>query len=178
METSIEHRIGPQHPNVILLEYGDYECPYSGKANSIIKKLINEFDTDLAYIYRHFPLINIHTNAGVAAMAAEAAALQGKFWEMHNTLFKNQSHITFEFIIGLAKKIHLNEKKFLNDIENEQLWKKIESNIQSGIQKEVTGTPTFFINGLVYNGPTQYDEMKTTIEIEIEKRGNSTSRLF
>lgn len=170
MKSLNKHRIGPSKPTVIMLEYGDYECPYSGMLDPIVEQLIVEFEHNLAFIYRHLPMVNIHPSAGLAAIASEAAHKQGKFWEMHHLLFKNQKSLKLEKIIELAKEIKLNLKVFLDDIENDDLWKKVQSNIESANAREVLATPAIFINGTAYHGPSTLIDIRNAIEREIERR--------
>jgi protein-disulfide isomerase len=171
-----EHRKGAHTPTVILLEYGDYECPYDAKAEPVIEELLQEFSSDLAFLFRHFPMVNIHPNAGLAAMAAEAAHVQGKFWEMHHLLFQNYKSLSIGKIIELAKSLHINQNQFVRDLEDDSLWLKIKSNIDSGTLRGVLGTPAFNINGHPYSGVSDYESLRNAIEREIENKHNPTFR--
>lgn len=165
-----EHRKGAVNPSVILLEFGDYECPYSAKLAPIIEDLLEEFDSELAFIFRHSPMVNIHPSAGLAAITAEAAHVQGKFWKMHHLLFQNQSSLNLEKILAIAKTIEIKIDDFLDAIEGQELWERVEQNIESGIVRDVVATPSIYINGKFYDGPSEFDEIKKAIEIEIERR--------
>jgi protein-disulfide isomerase len=167
MENLLDHQLGSSNPSVTLLEYGDYECPYCGKFDLIIQKLLHDFPKELAYVFCHFPMVNIHPNAGLAAMAAEAAGMQYKYWAMHHQLFLHQENLSGAEVLKLAKKIGLDKKKFQDDLENEGLWKKIERHIEAGIQSQVTGTPSLYLNNIAFEGSSSYESLKKEIELRI-----------
>jgi len=135
-----------------LVEYGDYECPYCGRAYPIIKHIQQKLGDDLKFVFRNFPLSHIHPHAFAAAVATEAAGLQNKFWEMHDIVFENQKTLEPGDIFYFAKSIGLDLEKFKNDITNNELQSKVEGDIESGFRSGVNKTPTFFINGVRYEG--------------------------
>ena len=154
-----DHAEGPADAPLTLVEYGDYQCPYCGAAYPVVKGLQKTLGKKLRFVFRNFPLTQAHPYALIAAEAAEAAALQGKFWEMHDLLFEQQSLLKPEIIPLWVKEIGLNLEKFANDIKQDVIEKRIKEDRQSGIRSGVNGTPTFFINGMRYDGPHDYDSL-------------------
>lgn len=142
---SLDHILGKAGATITLVEYGDYQCPHSGEAHPLIKKLMKEFHNELLFVYRNFPQES-HPEAMIAAQAAEAAALQNKFWEMHDLIFEQQDQLSESNLIYFAESLNLNLDQFENDYKSQDVMSKIESDIESGIRSEVTDTPTFFID--------------------------------
>ncbi len=142
---SLDHIQGKTSASITLVEYGDYQCPHSGEAHPLIKKLMKEFHTELVFVFRNFPH-DSHPEAMIAAQAAEAAALQNKFWEMHDLIFEQQDQLSESNLIYFAESLNLNVTQFENDYNSQNVISKIESDIESGIRSEVTDTPTFFID--------------------------------
>jgi protein-disulfide isomerase len=163
-----DHVHGNRHALIELVEFGDYQCPYCGKANQILKSILNSFRSDLRLVFRHFPLVKIHNRAKPAAIAAEAAALQGKFWEMHDMIFLNQKNLLQTSILNYAEQIGLNTDHFQQDLQNEELAQKVEANFESGIRSGVNQTPSFFINGYKYEGSWQESPMIEYLEDKIK----------
>jgi protein-disulfide isomerase len=136
---------------ITLVEYGDYECPYTGMAYPIVRELIREFDNDkIRFVFRNFPLNDIHPHAQHAAEAAEAAAAQDKFWQMHDYLFEHQKALDDGHLLEYAQKIGLEIHKFKNEVSRHLYAPLIEQSLKGGIDSGVEGTPTFFINGVRY----------------------------
>lgn len=137
---------------IILVEYGDYECPYTGMAYPIVKELIREFGNDkIRFVFRNFPLNEIHPHAQHAAEAAEASAAQNKFWQMHDYLFEHQKALDDGHLLGYAQKVGLEDiRKFKADVSRHIYAPLIEESLKGGIDSGVEGTPTFFINGARY----------------------------
>jgi protein-disulfide isomerase len=159
-----DHIRGGKQAPVSLLEYGDYECPYCGKAYYIIDKLIGEVGDMFSFAFRNFPLVDAHPNAMQAALAAEAASLQGKFWEMYAMLFENQSLLGDDYILAYAEEVGLDLKKFLKDMGSDEAISRVEEDLISGAHSGANSTPSFFINGQRYNGPYDYGILKQVIE--------------
>lgn len=155
---SHDHFYGNPNATLELVEYGDYECPYCGKAYPIIKNIKQQLGSELKFVFRNFPLSKIHPNAFAAAVATEAAALQGKFWEMHNIVFEHQRSLDPDNVLLLAGRIGLDLEQFKNDLHNETLINKVERDFESGIRSGVNRTPSFFINGEKYEGEWQDDD--------------------
>jgi protein-disulfide isomerase len=141
-----DHVLGKASAEITLLEYGDYECSHCGQAYPLIKKLLRDFSNDLLLVVRNFPLQQSHPYAMIAAQAAEAAALQNKFWEMHDLIYEHQDEIDQNNLIYFAETLNLDMDKFENDLQSQNIISKIESDFESGIRSGVNGTPTFFIN--------------------------------
>jgi protein-disulfide isomerase len=136
---------------ITLVEYGDYECPYTGMAYPIVKELTSQFGDDKIYfVFRNFPLSDIHPHARYAAEAAEAAAAQDKFWQMHDYLFEHQKALDDDHLLEYAKKIGLDIDKFKDDMSKHVHASLIEESLKGGIDSGVQGTPTFFVNGVPY----------------------------
>ena len=144
---SADHHEGNINAGIILVEYGDYQCPYCGRAYPLIKRLLKERGNDIHFVFRNFPLSEIHVHALAAAIAAEAAGKQDKFWEMHDRIFENQDLLADDFLLSSAQSLGLDMKQFKMDSKSEELQKKIESDFDSGVRSGVNGTPSFFLNG-------------------------------
>jgi protein-disulfide isomerase len=147
-----------------LLEFGDFQCPHCGAAHPILNEIKKKYGTQLLFIFRHFPLTELHPYAQLAAMASEAAARQGRFWEMHDLIFENQAGLNKEMLIGLAKVLHLDMIIFKEDLEDPKLFDKVESDFDSGVLSGVNGTPSFYINGDKYNGPYTYQSLTHALD--------------
>ncbi len=162
--TTDDHAEGPANAPLTLVEYGDYQCPYCGAAYPVVKRLQKKLGKKLRFVFRNFPLTEAHPYALIAAEAAEAAALQGKFWEMHDLLFEEQRLLKPEIIPSWVKRIGLNLEQFENDIKQGVIEKRIKEDRQGGIRSGVNGTPTFFINGTRYDGPPDYDSLLAALK--------------
>ena len=147
-----DHVAGPHDAPVTLVEYGDYECPYCGMAHPIVKKARQELGEQLRFVFRHFPLAEAHPHAQLAAQAAEAAGAQGRFWEMHDMIFEHQDALEPEDIIGYAKSLGLDVAQLARDLEAGTYVKRVRDDFRSGVRSGVNGTPTFFVNGIRYDG--------------------------
>ena len=159
-----DHTDGPADAPLTLVEYGDYQCPHCGAAYPVVKRLQETLGNKLQFVFRNFPLTQVHPYALIAAEAAEAAALQGKFWEMHDLLFEQQALLKPGIIPLWAERIGVNLEKFEIDRKQDAVEKRIREDRQSGIHNGVNGTPTFFINGTRYDGPPDYDSLLTALE--------------
>jgi protein-disulfide isomerase len=151
-----DHVLGSAHAPVNLIQYGDYQCPTCRLTVPIIKQLKKELGDPYCFVFRHFPLKQSHPNALMAAEAAEAAALQNKFWEMHDLLYKNQLVLSPELFIQLAENLQLDVEKFKTDLQSLGIAQTIEENFMTGVRSGVNGTPCFFINGDRYDGDPSF----------------------
>lgn len=142
-----DHQRGNRQAEIVLVEYGDFECPYCRNAHPLVKRLLEEKGDELNFVFRNFPLREIHPHAYVSALAAEAAGMQGKFWEMHDLIFENQDRLSQGFLLLLAKELGLNLRQFASDSGGNDVESKIETDWEGGIRSGVNGTPTFFLNG-------------------------------
>lgn len=156
--TDRDHAAAPEDAPVTLVEYGDYECPYCGMAAPIVKNAQRALGNQLRFVFRHFPLGEIHTHARLAAQAAEAAGAQGRFWEVHEMLFEHQDALEPEDLVGYAASIGLDIEQFTRDLEAGTFEKRVRDDFRSGVRSGVNGTPTFFINGERYNGSWANEE--------------------
>jgi protein-disulfide isomerase len=154
-----DHIQGSTTAEWTLVEYGDYECPACGQAYPIVKQLQERLGDQLLFVFRNFPLQEIHPNAEHAAEAAEFAAAYGRFWKMHDILFENQEYLQDELLIGLAAKIGLSARKLRRSLESEIYRGRIELDFRGGIRSGVNGTPTFFINGVRHDGSFDFDTL-------------------
>jgi protein-disulfide isomerase len=143
-----DHIQGPANAPLTLVEYGDYECPHCGRAYPIIKVVQQAFGKDLRFVFRNFPLTNIHPHAEHAAEAAEAAGAQKHFWEMHDTLFENQFALDDHHLAEYASAIGLDRARFDRDMIAHTYAPRVREDFMSGVRSGVNGTPTFFINGV------------------------------
>ena len=142
-----DHIKGNNNAPIELVEYGDYQCPYCGEAYPALKELQKRLGKKLKFVFRNFPLSNTHADAEAAAMAAEAAGAQGKFWEMHELLYQNQNSLKKDDLMGYAKKIGLDMEKFTSDIDNKTYLQKIKDDFEGGLRSGVNRTPSFYVNG-------------------------------
>jgi len=147
-----DHVVGSPSAPVVLVEYGDFECPHCGRAYPIIEKVRRELGRDLCFVFRHFPLTEIHPHAQMAAEAAEAAGAQRKFWEMHHTLFEHQDALEPEALASYADALGLNVARFATELTDGIHRKKVRDDFRGGVRSGVNGTPTFFINGIRFDG--------------------------
>ncbi|GAA4160149.1 DsbA family protein [Chryseobacterium ginsenosidimutans] len=150
--SNTDHTQGNSNADLVIVEYGDYQCPYCRAAYPVLKELMSQFGSQVKFVFRNFPLSEMHQYARPAALAAEAANLQGKFWEMHDAIYENQQELNENFLMKLAEKLNLNIPQFKTDIENTELADKIDADFKSGIISGVNGTPSFFVNGKKFNG--------------------------
>lgn len=151
-----DHISGSLEAPVILVEYGDYECPQSLAAFDWVKKLQNEFSQELCYVFRHYPLTDIHPHSALAAAAAEAAGVKNKFWEMHELLFTRQDYLSIGTITEMAQKLELHEEEFLYNINREDILGRIDQDMISGEESGVLSPPAFFFNGIRLEGPISH----------------------
>ena len=163
-----DHSLGPVDAPVTLVEYGDYECPYCGKAFPVVNELRRRFGDRLRFVFRNFPLNTIHEHAGVAAQAAEAAAAQGNFWEMHDLLYENQDKLADIDLRSYALKVGLELYRFDADLSSEKYAARVREDFRGGVRSGVNGTPTFFINGFRHNGGFRMGELLPAIEAALE----------
>jgi len=146
--TDRDHAQGQQDAPVTLVEYGDYECPHCGRAYPIVKAMQARLGHKLRFVFRNFPLREVHKHAEHAAEAAEAAATQGLFWEMHDALFENQPALDDRHLAQYAKAIGADEQKIADDLASHAHADRVREDFVGGIRSGVNGTPTFFINGV------------------------------
>ena len=147
-----DHIQGPIDAPIALLEYGDYECPFCGEVQSIVKEIQRQLGDDLCFAFRHFPLTNVHSHAEHAAEAAEAAGKQRSFWPMHETLFANQHALDDESLAEYAAALGLDEERLIEEVISGAYAGRVREDFKMGVRAGVNGTPCFFINGQRYDG--------------------------
>ncbi|HEX8315719.1 MAG TPA: thioredoxin domain-containing protein [Flavisolibacter sp.] len=164
-----DHHLGNMQAVMTLVEYGDFECPHCGHAHSLIKRLLNERSDNLHFVFRNFPLRQSHPHAYIAAVAAEAAAAQGKFWEMHDLIFENQRRLSNTLLFSLAEQIGLNMVLFDDDFHREETRNKVELDFESGVRSGVNRTPTFFLNSTpVLTYDESYESLANALQLQSE----------
>jgi Na+/H+ antiporter NhaA len=159
-----DHIRGPEDAQVTLLEYGDLECPYCGQAETVIRELLSDFG-DLRYVWRHLPLNDVHPHAQLAAEASEAAAAQGKFWEMHDLMLSHQDHLTLRDILGYARELGLDIDEFKEHLRKRKGSAHIAEDVESADMSGVSGTPTFFINGHRHQDAYDIDTLSKAVRL-------------
>ncbi|MBI2639367.1 MAG: thioredoxin domain-containing protein [Candidatus Sungbacteria bacterium] len=165
---------GSKESKVVLVEYSDFQCPACAAYYPLVKEAAKEFADDAQFVYRHFPLSQIHRNAELAARAAEAAGRQGKFWEMHDIIFEKQSEWASEknareLFRQYAETLGLDLERFSQDIDSSGVISKVADDYRGGFDSGVNSTPTFFLNGQKLQNPRSYDEFRTIIRKAIEQ---------
>lgn len=145
-----DHKQGNAQAPVTLVEYGDYQCPYCGRAYPVIKAVQKLLGKNLQFVFRNFPLNDAHPMAEFAAEAAEAAGNQGKFWEMHDALYENQDQLGEDLVVSVATELGLDLETFKNDLRERKFKSRVKDDFMSGVRSGVNGTPGFFINGSRY----------------------------
>ena len=161
-----DHIQGSESATVEIVEFGDYECPYCGDAYPIVKEIQETFGDQISFAFRNFPLQEAHPFAFPAALAAEAAAVQGKFWEMHDALYDNQHRLAEDIFTELAETIGLDLEKFEKDSQSEEIKQKVDSDFESGVRSGVNGTPSFYVDGTKFDGGVMdlYQMLKESAE--------------
>jgi len=160
---------GPDKAPITIVEFSDFECPYCSKAEDAVKQVMKEYEGKVRIVYRDFPL-PFHPNAQKAAEAAHCAGDQGKYWDMHEKLFANQKALAASDLKGHAKGLGLDQAKFDKCLDGGDKAKLVEGNKEAGAKVGVTGTPAFFINGLMLSGAQPFSEFKSIIDRELAKK--------
>ena len=159
-----DHIRGSVDASVTLLQYGDYECPYTRRSNGVVKELAERLGDRLRFVYRNFPLRAIHHHAEQAAEAAEAANAQGKFWEMHDWLFEHQKALEDSDLRSYAASVGLDAGQFGQALIDHTFAPRVQEDLMSGVASGVQGTPTFFINGVRHDDSYELDTLLAAIE--------------
>jgi protein-disulfide isomerase len=159
-----DHVVGPADARITLVEYGDYQCPHCRAAVGIIDELRRRYGGKLRFGFRHFPLAKMHPQARIAAEAAEAAAVRGKFWEMHHLLFENAEKLELSNLVEYARQLGLDADAVKVEIESHAYAARLQEDLASGVRSGVNGTPTLFINDLRHNGGYGLDGLVKEID--------------
>ncbi len=165
-----DHMVGPTHAAVTLLEYGDFECPNCKQAAPAAKLLLRHFASRIRFVYRHFPLEEVHPHALDAAETAEAAAGQGKFWLMHDVVFENQPHLKLPQLRSYAEQLQLDIARYTAEIADHIYLQRIREHMQSGRESGVRATPAFFVQGRIcdvsFGMRSLYDAVEAVLQAE------------
>jgi len=159
-----DHTRGPATAPVTLVEYGDFECPYCGQAYPIVEAILQRFGDELRFVFRNFPLTQVHPHAEHAAETAEAADAQGAFWPMHEQLFTHQHALDDAHLVGYAAALGLDAERVARELAAGVYAEKVHAHFMSGVRSGVNGTPTFFINGVRHDDSWDFDTLAVTIE--------------
>jgi len=163
---SRDHVRGAPDGHVTLVEYGDFQCPYCGDAYPVVHKLLKTYDW-VRFVWRHMPLVDLHPRAEAAAEASEAAAAQGKFWEMHDLLFGNQQALTDEDLSAHAEALGLDVARFERELREGVHAERVAEDSRSGAAAGIPSTPGFFVNGEIYPGSPDERDLRAAIEAEV-----------
>jgi Na+:H+ antiporter, NhaA family len=155
-EPDRDHCQGPVTAKLSLVEYSDYECPPCAEAHWVVKELVEELGSEVCVVFRNLPLPKIHPRAQAAAEAAEAADAQGKFWLMHDRLLEHQDNLEPDDLAGYAREISLDMATFDRDLRSGSPARRVAEDVESAHRNGVTGTPTFFVNGTLFTGPSEF----------------------
>jgi Na+/H+ antiporter NhaA len=158
-----DHIRGPEAAPVTLVEYGDYECPYCGRAEPVVRELLETFGDDVRYVWRHLPLNDVHPHAQLAAEAAEAAAAQGAFWEMNDLLLRHQDSLTEDDLTRYASELGLDTDRFWDELRRRRYADRVAEDVASADASGVAGTPTFFLNGKRHQGAYDIDTLTNAV---------------
>ncbi len=167
-----DHTIGPADAPVTLVEYGDYQCPYCGRAFPIVQDVRRRLGDRLRFVFRNFPLTQIHEHAEHAAEVAEAAAAQGKFWPMHDWLFRHQHTLDDDALLAGAREVGLDMERVQRELADGTHRARVREDFSTGIRSGVNGTPTFYVNGVRHDA----DFDTATLLAAIEQAGLAESR--
>ena len=166
-----DHIRGPDDALVTLVEYGDFECPYCGRAEATIRELLSNLRTDVRYVWRHLPLSDVHEHAQLAAEASEAAAAQGHFWDYYDSLFDDQHALAGKDLVARAERLGLDVERFTNELRERRYAGRIADDVSSADESGVSGTPTFFINGRRHQGPYDIDSLTAAVKAAKTRAG-------
>jgi protein-disulfide isomerase len=161
VDPDYDHVRGAAGATVTLVEYGDLECPYCGRAEPIVRELLA--DADLRYVWRHLPLSDVHPNAQLAAEASEAAGAQGRFWAMHDRLLQHQDRLSPHDLLEHARMLDLDVDRFRQDLVDHRYAARVARDVESADLSGVAGTPTFFVNGRRHHGSYDLAALSTAI---------------
>jgi protein-disulfide isomerase len=154
---------GPENASVVIVEFSDFQCPVCGKEYSVLKQLKEEFGDRVKFVYRDFPLTNIHSFALISAIAAQCANEQGKFWEYHDKLFENQDALDAASLKKYALELGLNSEQFNKCLDEVKFLSEVQKDFSDGLKLGVKGTPTFFVNGQKLDGFQSYEKLRELI---------------
>jgi len=169
-----DHAIGPAHAPVTLVEYGDFECPNCRQAAPMVKLLLQRFAGQVQFVYRHFPLEEVHPHALLAAEAAEAAGSQAKFWPMHDALFANQLHLKRKQLLGYAESLELDMTRYTADLDEHVYLQRVREHVSGGRASGVRATPMFFLNAAVCDVSFGLNALEHAIQAALSQTAHIT----
>jgi len=162
--TPEDHIQGDPDAELTLVEYGDYECPHCGRAYGIVKRVQKHFGRRLRFVFRNFPLTQIHPNAQTAAETAEFAGAHGRFWEMHDRIYENQDRLGLPLLFALAEELGLDPPRLRAALTAGEFEPRVRRDFLSGVRSGVNGTPTFFLGEQRHDGPWEFDDLVRALE--------------
>lgn len=165
-----DHRQGATHPKVTLVEFGDYECPYCGEAYWVMKGLHSQYSEQLEIVFRHFPLTSVHTHALQAAITVEFAGSHGVFWQAHNALYENQRRLSWTLFEEIIVELNLSPADLKRAMEERTYNGRIQADFNGGVRSGVNGTPSFFFNGIRYDGSPDEASMSDAIDFLLNQK--------
>lgn len=170
--TAQDHVRGPADAPVTVVEYGDYECPYCRGAFRDVEEMLAEYRGKIRFVFRNFPIPQLHPHAAEAAEAAEAAGAQGKFWPMYELLLQPQAHLDTDSLMTYAQVIGLDVPRFADDIAEQRHAAKIEDDVQEGLRNGVNATPKFYVNGQRVDGKVPLEHLEELVRQAVSASGS------
>ncbi len=168
--TPRDHVLGPLTAPVTMVEYGDYECPHCAAAHPIVNLVLEHFGNNIRFVFRHFPLSQIHPHAEAAAESAEFCGSSGRFWEMHDGIYENQDQLGLPLLLTLVSALGLSEAAVREALVNGTYLPKVKSDFIGGVRSGVNGTPTFFINGRRHDGSFAFSDLVHSVKENMQIR--------
>jgi protein-disulfide isomerase len=165
--TPRDHILGPANAPVTLVEYGDYECPHCGAAHPIVKLVLEHFGKNIRFVFRHFPLNQVHPNAEAAAESAEFAGANRRFWDMHDGIYENQDRLGLPLLFALSGALGLSEASLREALVNGTYAEKVKGDFLGGVRSGVNGTPSFFINSRRHDGSYAFADLAAAVEANL-----------
>lgn len=159
-----DHIRGSLDAPVVIVEFGDFQCPFCGEAYLVLRSLGRDFGEQVAFVFRNFPLVQAHEHALVAAEAAEAASEQSRFWDMQDWLYEHQTALDPAQLVRAAETLGLDVDRFVTDANSERIRSRIAADLRSGEASGVPGTPTFFFNGHRHQGDATFESLRSVVE--------------
>jgi protein-disulfide isomerase len=173
--TSLDHVLGDDDAAVTIVEYGDYECPFCAAAQPVVKQILARYGRNLRFVFRHFPLVEMHPHAEPAAETAEFAGGQGLFWPMHDAIFANQHRLNIPLLIALAASLKLSPIALRDALADSRFVPKIQADFVGGVRSGVNATPTFFVNGVRFDLPLGVAGFPAAIDATMRGAGLATN---
>ncbi|HEX4299570.1 MAG TPA: DsbA family protein [Gammaproteobacteria bacterium] len=164
-----DHVRGPHTARVAVVEYGDFECPDCRRVYPATELLVQHFGNRIAFVYRHFPLIEVHPHAELAAEVSEIAAAQGKFWEMHAKLFEHPAQLDEKHLHGFARDIGLDMARYQAELDDHVYLQRVQEHVAGGKRSGVRGTPTFYLNGALLDASAGMEPVMKHIQAAVDR---------